>query len=144
MMKLTTVTLCFAVIGAVTLGAQKSETTTKTKVEVKDGKDVTLTGCVQANPGGGYLLTNVADKDGSMHRYMLVSDDQDFSKHVGHRMTIQGKAADRGHGKVEIERKTKTEGEDRDKTTKAESRGDLSGTGFLGVKSMAMVATSCP
>ena len=55
----------FALAGAVTIGAQSSETTTKTKVDVKDGKDMKVTGCV-AGDGSGYMLTNVSDKDGAV------------------------------------------------------------------------------
>ena len=85
MMKLTTLTCCFAVAGAVTLGAQSSKTTTKTKIEVKDGKDVKVTGCVESDSNGSYVLTHVADKSGALHRYMLVSDSDDFSKVIGDR-----------------------------------------------------------
>jgi hypothetical protein len=144
MMKLTTLTCCLAVAGAVTLAAQSSKTTTKTKVEVKDGKDVNVTGCVEVGSGGGYVLTNVADKSGALHRYILVSDSDDFSKHVGHRMQIEGKAADREHGKVEFKSDTKREGVDKDTHSKTEAKGDLSSMPYLGVKHMKMIAASCP
>src|SRR5450756_1853313 len=134
MMKLTTLTCCLAVAGAVTLGAQSSESTTQTKIEVKDGKDVQVTGCVEAGFGGGYVLTNVADKSGAMHRYILVSDGDDFSKQVGHRVQIDGKAADRNRGKVEVERETKMEGVDKTTHSKTESSGDLASMPYLGVK----------
>jgi len=62
MMNLTTLTSILAVASVVTLGAQSSETTTKTKVEVKDGKEMKVTGCVEGSAAGGYLLTHVADK----------------------------------------------------------------------------------
>ena len=143
MMKLTYVTCCLSLVGTVALGAQSSETTTKTKVQVKDGKDVQVTGCVEAIPGG-FILTHVADSTGALHRYQLVADDQDFAKHLGHRMTIDGKAADRGHGKVEIETKTKTQGQDKDTKSKTEASGDLSDMPYLGVNSMKMIAASCP
>jgi hypothetical protein len=107
MMKLTTLTCCLAIAGAATLQAQSSETTTKTKIDVKDGKDMKVTGCVEAGADGGFVLTNVADKSGALHRYMLVSDSDDFSKVVGHRVQIEGKAGDRNHGKVEIKTETK-------------------------------------
>ena len=54
---------------------------------MKDGKDVSVTGCVE--PTGErhrFMLTHVADKSGTMHNYMLVSDDGDLQAHVGHRM----------------------------------------------------------
>ena len=144
MMKLTAVALCLGVVGAVGVGAQTGETSTKTKIQVKDGKDMEVTGCIEANPSGGFVLTHVADKSGALHRYMLVADDKDFSKHVGHRMTIDGAAADRGHGKVETESRTKTEGEDKEARIKTEARGDLLEMNYLGVKSMKMIAASCP
>jgi hypothetical protein len=144
MNNITTITCCLAITGAVTLGAQSSEITTKTKINVKDGKDVTVTGCVAAGAAGGYVLTNVADKTGALHRYILVSDDDDFSKHVGHRVQIEGKAADREHGKVEIERETKMEGRDKDVHSKSETSGDLSDMPYLGVKHLTMIASSCP
>jgi hypothetical protein len=145
MMKLTTLTCCLAVAGAVTLGAQSSETTTKTKIQVKDGKDVTVTGCVEARSGGGYVLTHVADKSGAQHRYTLVSDDDDFSKHVGHRVQIEGKAADRDHGKMKIKSETKMDGVDKDTHSKITASGDdLSFMPYLGVKHMKMIAASCP
>jgi hypothetical protein len=144
MIKSLTLASCLAVLGAAVLGAQSSETTTKTKIEVKDGEDVTVTGCVQPGPVGGYVLTNVADKTGALHRYVLVSDSDDFSKHVGHRVQIDGKAADREHGKVEFKSETKTEGEDSDRHSKTETSGDLSSMPYLGVKHMKMIAASCP
>ena len=142
MMKHATLTCCLAIAGAVALGAQSSETTTKTKINVKDGKDVKVTGCIEPFLGG-YVLTNVADKSGAMHRYMLVSDDDDFSKHVGHRVEIEGKAADRGHGEVEIKSETKMDGVDKDTHSKTTTSGDLT-TAYLGVKHMKMIAASCP
>ena len=144
MMKLTTFALCLAIASTVSVGAQTGETSTKTKVQVKDGKDMQVTGCIEANPQGGYVLTHVADKSGALHRYMLVADDKDFSKHVGHRMTIDGTAADRGHGKVETESRTKTEGQDKEARIKTEAKGDLLEMNYLGVKSMKMIAASCP
>src|SRR5262245_14545738 len=91
------------------LGAQTSEKTTKSKIEVKDGKDVTVIGCVRPTASGTeYMLTDVTDKEGVHHSYMLVADDVDVSKHVGHQVRIEGKAADRGDGKVEMTTKTKT------------------------------------
>lgn len=145
MMKLTMLTCCLAVAGAATLGAQSSETTTKTKIDVKDGKDVKVTGCVETRSGSGYLLTHVADKSGALQRYILVSDDDDFAKHVGHRVQIEGKVADRNHGKVEIKSETKMDGVDRDTHSKTKASGDdLSYAPYLGVKHMTMIAASCP
>ena len=105
-----TLTCCLAVAGAVALGAQSSETTTKTKIEVENGKDMKVTGCVEAGAGGGYVLTEVASKGKAHARYTLVSDNDDFSKVVGQRVQIEGKVGDRGNGKVEIKTETKVDG----------------------------------
>jgi hypothetical protein len=147
-MKLIGATFCFAAICSLGLGAQSSEKTTKTKITIKDGKDVTVTGCVQPMSGGtGYLLTNVADRDGAMHSYMLVSDDVDLSKHVGERVVIHGKAADRGNAKVETETKTKMKmehGDDKETHSKSEVSGELEHMPYLGIKSVKTIAGSCP
>jgi hypothetical protein len=137
MMKLPIVTLTVAMIGVATLGAQTSETTTKTKVEVKDGKDVKVTGCVEAGSGGGYVLTDVSTKHDNLHRYILVSDD-DFSKVLGQRVEIEGTVADRKDGKVEIKTETKAEGAAKDSHSKVEGSGP-----YLGVKHMKRVSGTC-
>ena len=144
MMKLTTLTCTLAIAGAVVLGAQSSETTTKTKIEVKDGKDVKVNGCVAPGFAGGFVLTNVADKTGTLHRYILVSDDHDFSKEVGHRVEIEGKVADARHGTVEIKKETKMEGVGEKRNSTLETSGDPASTLYLGVKHMTMVSVSCP
>jgi hypothetical protein len=144
MMKLTTLTCCLAVAGAVALGAQSSETTTKTKIEVKDGKDVKVTGCVAPGFLGGFVLTHVADESGALHRYILVSEDDDFSKEVGHRVQIEGKVADSERGEVKITRETKMDGVDKGRRSEIEASGDPASTLYLGVKHMTMIAASCP
>ncbi|MCU1382810.1 MAG: hypothetical protein JWL71_1507 [Acidobacteria bacterium] len=126
-----------AAICAVGLGAQSATTKSKTKVEVKDGKEITVGGCLERNPGGGYMLTSTA---GSM-KYALITDD-DLSKHVGHRVEVKGKAADRGDGKVKIE-STVGSGDDKSKA-KTEIKGnDMSGMHYLGMKSLKMISASC-
>lgn len=139
---------CFVAISAVVLGAQTSQTETKSKVTVKDGKSVLVTGCVEPNASGtGFMLTHVADKTGALHSYMLVSGDADLSKHAGHRVQIDGKAADRGDAKIETETKTKTKvehGDDKETHSKSEMHGDLTNVPFLGVKSVKMIAAACP
>ena len=135
-MKLISSAFCLAAMCAVGLSAQSSTTTTKTKVQVKDGKEMTVSGCVAANPGGGYMLTTTT---GDM-KYALITDD-DLSKHVGHRMEFRGKATDHGDGKVKIESKVHS-GDDKTKA-KTEVKGDMPGMHYLGVKSMKMIASSC-
>ena len=137
-MKIISTAFCLAAICAVGLGAQSgtTETKTKTKIDVKDGKNVTITGCLAANPSGGYMLTTTRGEQ----KYALVTDD-DLSKHIGHRMEIKGKAADRGDGKVTIE-STGTSGSDTTKV-KTELKGDSPDMNYLGVKSVKMISKSC-
>ena len=139
MLKLTSLTCCLTVAGAVALGAQSSESTTTTKIEIKNGKDVKVTGCVQAGLDGGYVLTQVDSKRGALHRYVLVSDDDDFSKVVGQRVEIEGKAADIDNGRVEIKTETKVDGPASDTHSTVHDSG-----AYLGVKHMKTIAASCP
>jgi hypothetical protein len=123
--------------------ARKSET----KVSVEDGRSIKATGCVERNADGGFTLTNVANKDGAMGSYILAADNDDLKDHVGHRVEISGKAADKGKGKVTVETKTESRDTDGDKsktTSKAEVKGDLKGLPYLGVKDVRMLASVCP
>ena len=146
-MKLIAAAFCVSAACAVGVGAQTSEQTTKSKISVKDGKEVTVTGCVEPMASNtGYMLTDAADKAGRVHSYMLVSDDVDLAKHVGHRVEIKGKAADRGDAKIETESETKTRvehGDDKETHGKTELKGDLSGLPFLGVRSAKLIAGVC-
>lgn len=136
-MKLICATVGLAAICAVGLGAQSGTTKTKTKVDVKDGKEITVSGCLERNPGGGYMLTTT---QGAM-KYAVVTDD-DLAKHVGHRVELKGKASDRGDGKVKIE-STTGKGDDKS-TAKTEIKGsDMSGMRYLGMKSLKMISASC-
>lgn len=135
-------------LSVVAIGSAQSES--KSKITIKEGKEVKVTGCVAPAPGGkdaGYVLTNVADKKGRLPDYTLVgTDNDDLQKHVGHRVEIDGLAADRG-GKVELETKTKTtveHGKDQESHTKSTMKGDMPGLTFLSVKSLRMIAAVCP
>jgi hypothetical protein len=144
--------LCFVAICAAALGAQTTaqttETETKSKVAVKGGKDLLVTGCVEPTAGAsGFMLTHAADKNGALHSYMLVSDDDDLSKHVGHRVQVSGRAADQGDATLKTETKSKKKmesGDNKETHSKSEVRGDLSGLPFLSVKSVKMIAAACP
>jgi hypothetical protein len=138
-MKLMMTALAIGALSTVGLGAQSSVTETKTKVEVKEGKEITAVGCLEQNPGGGYMLTDVSG--GSTMRYMLVGDNN-FSKNVGRRVMVKGKAATEGKGKVKVESSVKTSGEKDSKAT-TEASGDLGGMPFLGVDSFKVIADSC-
>ena len=137
-MKLICATFGLAAMCAVGLGAQSGtiESKTKTTVDVKSGKTITVSGCVAANPAGGYMLTN-ANGD---QKYALVTND-DLSKHIGHLVSVKGKAADRGDGKVKIESKG-TSGKDKTEV-KTELKGDSMDMNYLGVKSLKMLSKSC-
>jgi hypothetical protein len=146
-MKLFVAVFSLAAVCVVGVSAQTSETQTKSKVTIKDGTPVTVTGCVTPAVGGtGFVLTNVADKTGVLlHSYMLVSD-ANLSKHVGHRVQLSGTVTDRGDAKITTETKEKTKiegGDDRETSTKTELKGDAPGMPYLGVKSIKKVADSC-
>lgn len=125
--------------------AMAQDDTPRTRVIVEDGKEMTLTGCVQRGPDGTLTLNSAAGKDGEVGSYILamLNNDEadeldDLKDHVGHRVEVKGKAADRGNGRIHV----KTEN---DKTqTKSEVKGDLAGLPFLGVKSARMIASVCP
>jgi hypothetical protein len=129
------------------VAAQETDKKSKTKVTVEDGKTMSVTGCVERSAGGEFILTNVAGKDGPLSSYVLAKDDDsddadDLKDHVGHRVEITGKAADKGKGKIKVE--TKTEGTSGRTESNSEVKGDLKGLPFLGVKSLRMIASVCP
>ena len=145
-----TVVLAMAALMPVTLGAQSATVKTEQKIEVKDGKDVTLTGCVESHPdpssGAAYALTNVADKVGERHSYLLVGETAALGDHIGHMVEIKGKATDDGEGKVKVKTKTKVEREDAPDTrseSTSEIKGGMPGWPLLGVKSVKMLRPTC-
>jgi hypothetical protein len=133
------VALGIAALAAAPLVAQESETKTKTKVEVHRGEKVTASGCVREGADGLMLTDVVGD---ITHSYLLVGKSEELSKHVGHRVEITGKAADRKDGKVRTEVKSKTDGQ-KEQKTEVKSEGDLS-VPVLGVQSVKPVRGSCP
>jgi hypothetical protein len=117
-------------------------TTAKTKVEIKDGKDVTVAGCLDRISEGRFVLTTA--ESGSL-KYVLVTD-EDLDKYVGHEVEVKGKAADRGHAKVKIDEKVKTDHEDRPDTeahSETELKGQLPDMHYLGVKSVKRLSDRC-
>jgi hypothetical protein len=135
--------MCAAGLAAQT---QETKTTTDTKIEIKGGRDVTLTGCLERRSNGDYMLTEVREK-GRLEtlRYALVTS-EDLSRHVGERVEIKGKAVANGNGKVTVESKTKTEvedGKDRETKTKTEGTGGALDMPVLGMKSMKTVSSFC-
>ncbi len=146
MIKFTILTCTIALAATAALGAgepQSIETTTTTKIDLTGGKHVKVTGCVEAGPDGGFVLTNVADKSSPFHRYMLVSNSDFFAHHVGNRVEVEGRAADRKHGWASIEQNTtSTDGTSSHVQTNA--REDASTMRYLGADHMKMVSASCP
>jgi hypothetical protein len=131
---------------SVGLAAQTATVKSESKVDVKDGKEVTVTGCVARSASGtAFLLNNVEGKGVESKSYILLGDDLDA--HVGHFIEIKGKASNIGDdGKVEVKTKTKVERDDADdKTTETKTtmEGDLTGVPYLGVKSVKMIRNSC-
>ena len=146
--------LCAALVSLMSAGAsvlaQDVVKKSKTTVSVDSGKDVTVTGCIARSGDEQFTLTSAAGKDGALGTYLLAADGDertDLAKHVGHRVEIKGKAADKGDGKltVKTEREVKTSDGDKKKTeSTTKVKGDLDGLPFLGVKSVRMLATVCP
>lgn len=142
--------LCYTALAIVLASglaiAQDADQKSKTKVKVDDGKSTTVTGCIGRNADGGFMLTNVAGKDGARGDYLLASTDDndldDIHKHVGERVEITGKAADQGKGKLKVE--TKAEGTSGKTESKSEVSGNLKGLPYLGVKSVRVLASVCP
>jgi len=131
---------------AVGLAAQEIKTTTteKTKFEVKDGKDVTVTGCVDRFSDGGYMLTN----DVGDLKYVLVTK-ENLSKYVGTRVEVKGLSTDNHDGKLKIEKEVGTSGTigdeklgDHKTKQTTELKGDV-GFPYLGVRSIKRVSRSC-
>jgi|SRR5579885_1849384 opacity protein-like surface antigen len=141
-MKLICAAWGIAAMCAAGAAAQSTQTTEKSKVEVQGGKDVTVSGCLERNPDGNYVLTGI--KTGEM-RYALVTN-EDLSKHVGHIVEVKGRATDQGDAKVKIENKEKTEGTSgtaKETESTHELKGNLPNMHYLGVKSVKTVADSC-
>jgi len=142
--------LCYTALAVVLAtglaAAQSSDQKSTTKVKVDEGKSITVTGCVERGADGAYTLTNVANKDGARGSYLLAAtgdnDLDNIDKHVGHRVEIEGKAADQGKGKIKVE--SKAEGTSGKTESKSEIQGDLKGIPYLGVKSLRMIASVCP
>ena len=131
---------------SVGLAAQSATVKSESKVDVKDGKEVTVTGCLARSASGtAYLLNNVEGKGVTSKSYILVGDDLDT--HIGHFIEIKGKASNIGDdAKVEVKTKTKVERDDADdKTTETKTtmEGDLAGVPYLGVKSVKMIRSTC-
>ncbi len=139
-----------AACASLAVSAQTREVERETKIEVKDGKDVKLTGCLERHHDSmgatKFRLTNVADKDGRRGSYLLVDEEDDLEDHVGHLVEIEGTAADAEDGHLAVETKEKIERDDADDTraeTKQEVKGDLRGIPILDVDEVKMLRPTC-
>jgi hypothetical protein len=129
------------------VSAQEIKTTTKerTKFEVKDGKDMTVTGCLARFEDAGYMLTT----DAGELEYVLVTKDN-LSKYTGHRVEVKGVGTPDGtDAKIRIEKEVGTSGEidgkkvEPEKTKKVtEVTGDV-GFPYLSVKSIKKISNAC-
>jgi hypothetical protein len=133
-----------AAISAVGLNAQ-SEVKRTTKVEVKGGKEITTTGCVDRRGDGRFVLTGV----GGEAQYVLVGH-ENVGKQVGHRIQVRGKATDLGDAEVKTQTTTSTKvdvehgaDETSHRKTTTEEKGDLAGVRYLSVDSVKVLADSC-
>jgi hypothetical protein len=142
--------LAIAALAGATAAAQV-ETKTETKLKVKGGKEVHLTGCVEPASGpANYMLTDVLTDSKTpdvVHNYYLVGKTGELEKHVGHVMQIDGKALDRGNGKVELETRTKIDREDAP-DSKTKTKTEITGNDgapipFLDVTSVKMLRPAC-
>jgi hypothetical protein len=136
-MKLISTTFAIAAMCAAVAAAQTQTTRQEDsqKIEIKDGKKVTVTGCLDSSPAGGYMLI---DDVGDL-KYSLVTD-KDLDKYLGERVQVRGKATDRGDARVKIESKVGTTGTTSE--SKTELKGDLD-LKFLGVDSVKRTSKSC-
>lgn len=140
-LKLLTCAASLALTCAVGLNAQ-TESKTKTKVEIKGGKEITTTGCVDRLNDGRYALTSI----GGETQYVLVGKD-DVGKEVGHRVQVRGHATDLGDAKVKTETTTETKsdhknGTEQESRTTTERKGPLAAR-LLSVDSLKVLARSC-
>ncbi|HXW03877.1 MAG TPA: hypothetical protein VD833_01490 [Vicinamibacterales bacterium] len=147
MQKLIGTLVTVVAVAGVAAGAQEVERRSTTKITVEDGRDVRLTGCVERSARDGFVLTRAAGKEGPSASYILVGEDaDDLEDHVGHRVEVKGKAADKGSGKVKIRSESEVEsagGDTRKRESRTEVEGDLDGLPFLGVESIRTLATVC-
>jgi hypothetical protein len=144
--RLTAAAIGLAAMYAGGVAAQTPEThpTTKTKIEIKGGKDVTVIGCVEQRSNGGYVLTPVRDtgRGPLTHAWYALVTSQDLSPHVGERVEIRGKAVASGDGKASDESKIKAEhATDRETSTKAQGTSGTIDLPLLGVRSMKTLSS---
>lgn len=132
------------------LAAQSATVTQETKIEVEDGEDVVVTGCLgRSASGDGFVLSDVESKDDdddvTTRSYLLVGEAGDLEEHVGHLVEIEGQATDES-GEIEVTTKTevqRSDADDEQTETKTEISGDMTGLPYLGVDELRMLRSSC-
>lgn len=134
------------------VGAQDVQTDTKsrTKISVDEGREISVTGCVARSGDGNFSLTHAAGRKGEIGSYVLVAEGKEreqLGEHVGHRVEVTGRAADQGDGRLTIRSENEVRngaGDRRKRESTTTVKGDLEGLPFLGVKSVRMLASTCP
>lgn len=134
------------VLCATSLSAQRISTTVTemTKFEVKDGRPLKVSGCVQPFHDAGYMLAN---EKGDL-KYVLVSN-VDLRKFVGRRVEIQGIGANTDEGTIMVEKVVGTSGqfgveklEGEEKKQSKEIAGDV-GFPYVSVESVRKLSNRC-
>ncbi|HMF97456.1 MAG TPA: hypothetical protein VKE96_24315 [Vicinamibacterales bacterium] len=125
-------------VGTASPQSGTSERKEKTKIEIKGGKEVTLTGCLERSSGNtDYVLTD----DVGRLKYAVVTDDN-LAKYVDQRVRVKGHASDQGDAKVKTERKVEgTAGQTAE--SRVETRGDSTLIPYLGLQSIKTIDSSC-
>lgn len=142
-------TFMAAALATSSLSAQTSQATakTETKIEVKDGRDAKVSGCLMRHEGvSGFALSNVMEGNKSLDDVILVGDTDKLADHVGQMVEIKGKLADGAKGKIHMDSKTKIDREhapDSETRVKADSKGNVDGYPVLGVKDLKTLRASC-
>ena len=137
-MRFITAVAAVAAMYAADVNAQSLLTTIEREtrtVQVVEGKKITVTGCLERNPGGGYMLL---DGRGDL-MYTLVTD-KDLTKQLDQFVAIAGRATDLGAAKLKIESKVSGGGITEKATT--EFDGPI-GLHYLGVDAVDTIAASC-
>lgn len=133
-------TIAIALLFTTGLAAQSSitETKEKTRIAVKGGRSITVTGCLHRIPGNiSYVVT---DDAGDLAYGTVTSEN--LLKYVDRRIAVRGNAADGPDAKVTIERKVK--GATGDKSlSKVQMNSDEVEIPLLALKSIRIVTGSC-
>ena len=129
------------------VGCATSERTTKTKIEIKDGKDVTVPVASRRERRERSTCSRTSPTNRRLHSYVLCRTTPICRNTAVIGLRSKVRPRNRGDGKIKTETKTTLKidnGTDKETKAKSEVKGDLAGLPYLGVKSLKMVAASCP